>query len=176
MSNHKKHEGGPLATLKTTARCAFSGGAGLLAGHVSCVATPLAMTALGMTGAVASSPVLAVGVGAAVTATSLGTWYSLRGCFAAATEKKIVTVSAAAGLALMSTFNLTGGHQALHHGSTPHQAMTEDAQSWYNSQTPAQRDILWQNAQSLGLSLEKYINDICASPTPAPPLPENRLK
>lgn len=187
--NDKKQNGdgpaaAPKATLKNTAKCACSGGAGLLAGHMGCVITPIALAAMGVTGVVATSPVVMVGAGAAITAASLGIWYRLRGRFAAALERRIVVGSAVAGFAVMSAFNMVAGHDHHHgHGHEHHQhhghhnnndeAPTIEAQMWFNRLSKEDRQKVRDNAAAQGIGLGKYVNSLCA---PAPGSPENRLK
>lgn len=188
MTDNQNNEGprkdAPGNTLKNTAKCACSGGAGLLAGHMGCVITPLALAAMGVTGVVATSPLVMVGAGAAITAASLGLWYGLRGRFAAALERRIVVGSAVAGFALMSAFNMAGGHDHSQHQSPghghhhgPHQtndeAPTVEAQIWFNRLSKAERQTVRDAAAASGMGLGKYVNSLCLSPSPAP---ENRFK
>lgn len=154
------------STFTSTAQCACSGGAGLLAGHLGCVITPVALAAIGVTGVVAASPPVMIGAGAAITAASLGLWYGLRGRFAAARERRIVGASAAAGFALMSVFNMAADHN---HGPHAHR-------DWYNRQTPEVQEKIQHNARRLGVPLAQYINDICAPAPASKASSENRLK
>lgn len=180
QNNGGPRKDAPGNSLKNTAKCACSGGAGLLAGHMGCVITPLALAAMGVTGALATSPLVMVGAGAAITAASLGLWYGLRGRFAAALERRIVVGSAIAGFALMSAFNLASGHdhsqhQGHHHGH--HQAHddvpTVEAQIWFNRLPKEERQKVRDAAAASGMGLGKYVNSLCLPPSPAP---ENRLK
>jgi hypothetical protein len=180
MTNNQNYNGARKdaapSTLKNTAQCACSGGAGLLAGHMGCIITPLALAAMGVTGVAATSPFVMIAAGAAITAASLGLWYGLRGRFAAALERRIVVVSAVAGFALMSAFNMTAAHK---HGPGPGNSHNHDhtaTRNWYNSQTPEAQERIKKSAHQLGLPLAEYINDICATPPAEMAGPENRLK
>ena len=180
MTNNQNNEGNrkdaPGNTLKNTAQCACSGGAGLLAGHMGCVITPLALAAMGVTGVLATSPLVMVGAGAAITAASLGLWYGLRGRFAAALERRIVVGSAIAGFALMSAFNLASGHDHSHHHGhhqTHDEAPTIESQLWFNRLPQEERQKVRDAAAASGMGLGKYVNSLCVTPAPAP---ENRLK
>lgn len=184
MSEEEPQNGGGKLTIKNYVNCACSGGAGLLVGHLGCIATPLMFAALGVTGVAVSSPLIAIGVGAAITAGGLGAWYKLRGRFAKAAEKKIVVASAIAGLALMSVFNLTSGHHD-HDGPEhrhDHGAPTEktdphkahhghpgrivppplgQTQIWLDSLDPEKRQEIEDNAARIGISTDEYLDGMC---------------
>lgn len=101
--------------FRKCAACAGSGAAGMLAGHMGCIITPLVLAATGATVATAGMSVLALAFGAAATAGGLYAWHRLRGHTAGKWEKRITIGAAVGGLVLSSAFHLANMQEHKHH-------------------------------------------------------------
>lgn len=88
----------------------------MLLGHAGCIAAPLAMAALGISGAAIGGTVLAAGFAAAATAGGLFAWHKLRGQQAGKWEKRIVIAGSLAGIFATVAMHHTAhsGHHAQH--------------------------------------------------------------
>jgi hypothetical protein len=150
-------------SFKKCAHCAGSGAAGVLMGHLGCIAAPAGMAALsaaGIAGGLTGS-LVTVAAGAALTLAGLGAWYGLRGRFANAAERRVVIGSAAVGLALMTAFNLAGG-EGHHFGHSHGNALL--AEKWLGGLDAGARRQVEDNARALHMTPLGYAETMCLGP------------
>lgn len=137
--------------------CVTSSGAGILAGHLGCVVTPLLVTLApagsSLLGADPYNPVLMLKIAAGVNAAVLATWYGLRGRHVSKPIQMATVGFALAGLVATTAIK------------TPHMVDMQLAYEQLTQGDANKRAEVIETANMMGQTLDDYLMTICSSPT-----------
>lgn len=137
--------------------CVTSSGAGVLAGHVGCVVTPILVTLAPagstMLGIDPYNPVLMLKIATGVNASVLGAWYALRGRYVSRPIQMATVGFALAGLVVTTAIK------------TPHMVDMQMAYEQLTQGDVNRRVEVIENARLMGQSLDDYLMAFCSTPS-----------
>ncbi|MBX9849131.1 MAG: hypothetical protein K2X64_07540 [Rhodocyclaceae bacterium] len=137
--------------------CVTSSGAGILAGHLGCVVTPLLVTlapaSSSMLGVDPYNPVLMLKIAAGVNAAVLAGWYGLRGRHVSRPIQMATVGFALAGLVATTAIK------------TPHMVDMQLAYEQLTQGDANKRAEVIETARMMGQSLDEHLMAYCSSPT-----------